>query len=80
MEAILIGLNIYLFYILQFVNTATHMSGHTLDVIMCRATANLIQEVKVGDMIKITIYCYALSTHVLSHATLAEKKIVMRKI
>ena len=39
------------FNILQCVNTSTHMSGHTLDVIMCRATDNLIQEVKVGDMI-----------------------------
>ena len=39
------------FNILQFVNTSTHKSEHTLDVIMCRATDNLIQEVKVGDMI-----------------------------
>ena len=27
------------------------MSGHTLDVIMCRDTDNLVQEVQVGDMI-----------------------------
>ena len=31
------------FNILQCVNTSTQMSGHTLDVIMCRATDNLIQ-------------------------------------
>ena len=30
------------FNILQFVNTSTHMSGHTLGVIMCRDTDNLI--------------------------------------
>ena len=35
----------------QHVNKPTHMSGHTLDVIMCRDTDNLVQEVQVGDLI-----------------------------
>ena len=35
----------------QHVNKPTHLSGHTLDVIMCRDTDNLVQEVQVGDMI-----------------------------
>ena len=35
----------------QHVNKPTHMSGHALDVIMCRDTDNLVQEVQVGDMI-----------------------------
>ena len=35
----------------QHVNKPTHMSGRTLDVIMCRDTDNLVQEVQVGDMI-----------------------------
>ena len=35
----------------KHVNKPTHMSGHTLDVIMCRETDNLVQEVQGGDMI-----------------------------
>ena len=35
----------------QHINKPTHMSGHTLDVIMCRDTDALVQEVQMGDMI-----------------------------
>ena len=66
------------FNILQFVNTSTHMSGHTLDVIMCRATDNLIQEVKVGDMITDHNLLLCTVHHPKPH--LQEKKIVTRKL
>ena len=54
------------------------MSGHTLDVIMCRATDNLIQEVKVGDMI--TDHNLLLCTVHHPGPHLQEKKIVTRKL
>ena len=66
------------FNILQCVNTSTHMSGHTLDVIMCRATDNLIQEVKVGDMITDHNLLLCTVHHPKPH--LQEKKIVTRKL
>ena len=62
----------------QCVNTSTHMSGHTLDVIMCRATDNLIQEVKVGDMITDHNLLLCTVHHPKPH--LQEKKIVTRKL
>ena len=66
------------FNILQCVNTSTHMSGHTHDVIMCRATDNLIQEVKVGDMITDHNLLLCTVHHPKPH--LQEKKIVTRKL
>ena len=66
------------FNIMQCVNTSTHMSGHTLDVIMCRATDDLIQEVKVGDMITDHNLLLCTVHHPKPH--LQEKKIVTRKL
>ena len=58
-------------------NESTHTSEQPLDVIMCQATDNLIQQVKVGDIITDHNPLLCAVHHPKQH--LQEKKILTRK-
>jgi exonuclease III len=66
------------FNIKQHVDEPTHMSGHALDVIMSRDTDNLVQHVKVGDMITDHRLLLCNVHHPKPH--LQEQKITTRKL
>ena len=66
------------FDLVQHVNGTTHKDGHTLDLVISRATDNLVQSCKVGTFVSdhnaiyITLNCY--KPHLIS------RKISFRKI